>query len=423
MFQADERVVREQYERAKQVFAAYGVDTDQAIATFKRVPISVHNWQGDDVRGFEQFAGVHSENVVTGGYPGASRNGDEMRADLDQAFKFSPCRHKLNLHSMYAEPAHKKERNAYDTEDFGRWIDWARDRRLGIDFNVSYFTHPRMKDGCSLASPDEATREYWIEAGIRSRKISADIGRMLGQPCVNNLWVPDGTKDNTADRAGYRRRLTASLDRIFETPYEKAHTRDVLEGKVFGIGTECFVAGSHDFYIAYAARHGVGVTMDTGHYHPSENPADKITAIYPFVDYLMLHLTRGVRWDSDHCLIQDDGLFQVLQEIVRAGILEENVGLGLDFFDATITRVTAWIIGLRAAGKALLTALLEPTALLLSAEAEGNLGRRLALLDEFKNLPVNAVWDQLCLEQGAGVGASWIDAMDAYERTIQSKRA
>ncbi len=423
MFQVNEHAVKENYEGARRVFAEYGIDTEKVIETFLRVPISVHNWQGDDVKGFERFEGVHSENVVTGGYPGASRNGEEMRMDLDQAFKFSPCRHKLNLHSMYAEPEAPKERNQYDTEDYRKWIDWAKKKGIGIDFNVSYFTHPRMKDGCSLSSPDKATREYWIEAGKRSRKIASDIGKELGQVCVNNLWVPDGTKDNTADRALYRRRLTDSLNAIFEEEYDRRFTRDVLEGKVFGIGTECFVVGSHDYYIGYASTHGVGVTMDTGHYHPSENPADKISAIYPFVDYLMLHLTRGVRWDSDHCLIQDDSLFQVLQEIVRAGILEENVGLGLDFFDATINRVTAWIIGLRAAGKALLTALLEPTALLREAEDAGNLGKRLALLEEFKNLPVNAVWDELCLRTGAGVGTSWIGEMDAYEKDVQRKRA
>jgi L-rhamnose isomerase len=382
----------------------------------------VHNWQGDDVRGFEGSDGLHSENVVTGNYPGRSNNGEQMRRDLEQAFRFSPCRHKLNLHSMYAEPKVKKQRNEYDAEDFRAWIDWAKARGYGIDYNVSYFTHAMMKDGCSLASPDEAVRQYWIKAGINGRKIASDIGAELKKVCMNNTWVPDGSKDLPADRGAYRRRLEDSLDRILAQPFDKKNMIDVLEGKVFGIGTECFVVGSHDFYAGYAAKRGVGVTMDTGHYHPSESVADKITAVAPFVESIMLHLTRGVRWDSDHCLIQDDGLRAVLQEIKRQGWFNSKVNLGLDYFDATINRVSAWIIGLRAVGKVLLEALLEPTDLLLQAESRGNNTLRLALMDEFNNLPTNAVWDYLCLETGAGVGRGWMEEMEIFERDVQLKR-
>ncbi len=414
--------VEKSYQIAKEVYAGYGVDTDAAIEQFRSIPISVHNWQGDDVRGFEGSEGLHSENVVTGNYPGRSNDGAEMRQDLDQALRFSPCRHKLNLHSMYAEPKHKKERNELEAEDFRAWIDWAKARGMGIDFNVSYFTHPMMKDGCSLASPDEAVRRYWIQAGIGGRKISADIGRELGQLCVNNTWVPDGSKDMPVDRGVYRRRLADSLDEILATPYDRTLMCDVLEGKVFGIGTECFTVGSHDFYIGYAAKHGIGVTMDTGHYHPLESPADKITAVAPFVDTIMLHLTRGVRWDSDHCLVQDDSLRAVLQETKRQGYLSGKVMLGTDYFDATINRVSAWIIGLRAVGKALLETLLEPSHLLAKAEAEGRYTERLALMDEFTNLPASAVWDYLCLVDDKGVADEWLPEMRRYEREVQLPR-
>ena len=416
-------IILSNYENAKKIYAMYDVDADKVIEKFKSIPIAVHNWQGDDVRGFEGNEGIHSENVVTGNYPGRARNGDEMRQDLEQAFKFSPCRHKLNLHSMYAEPKVKKERNELEAEDFRSWIDWAKKNNIGIDFNVSYFTHPMMKDGCSLASDDENVRQYWIKAGINGRKIANDIGKELGQVCINNTWVPDGTKDMPADRAAYRRRLIDSLDRILETPYDKNNMRDVFEGKVFGIGTESFVVGSHDFYLAYAVKKGVGITIDTGHYHPTEDVADKITAIYPFVESINLHLTRGIRWDSDHCLIQDDNLRSILLEIKRQDLFNKKVDLGMDFFDATINRVSAWIIGLRALGKTLLEVLLEPSHLLKEAEKKNNLTKRLALMDEFRNLPVNAVWDYLCMTEGKGVGSSWLKEMEKYEQEVQFKRA
>lgn len=422
MMRHNEADINRNYQYAKEVFAQYGVDTDQAIAAFKTVPISIHSWAGDDVKGFEHFENVHSENTVTGNYPGAARNGAEMRRDLEMAMKFSPCAHRLGLQSMYAEPQTKKERNEYSIEDYRQWIDFAKAHHMGVDYNTSYFTHPMMKDGCSLASPHEYVREYWIQAGIAGRKFCADVGRELGTACINNTWVPDGTKDNTSDRMGYRTRLRESLDRVFAQPYDKAHMRDCMEGKVFSIGNECFTVGSHDFYIAYAAKHNLGLTIDTGHFHPTENFADKITAVYPFVDYLMFHLSRGVRWDSDHTLILDDSLQQVFQELKRADVLGKNVGLGLDFFDATMNRVSAWVIGLRASGKALLTALLEPTHLLREADAAGNFGKRLALTEACKDLPVNAVWDYVCMRENAGVGTEWIDDMDRYETEVLSQR-
>lgn len=422
MYIPNEKAILQAYENAKEVFAAYGIDTEEALKEFEKVGISIHSWAGDDVKGLEKHENVHSENTVTGNYPGAARTGEELRQDLDQAMKFSPCTHRLGLQSMYAEPKTPKERCDYDVEDFRNWIDFAKERGMGVDYNVSYFTHPMMKDGCSLASPDDAVRAYWVKAGINGRRICEAIGKELGCTVYNNTWTPDGTKDNTADRMGYRARLKDSLDQIFAQKLDERYIRDCLEGKVFSIANECFTAGSHDFYIAYAAKNQVGLTIDTGHFHPTENYADKISAVYPFVNGIMFHLSRGVRWDSDHTLIQDDGLYQVFQEIKRAGLIGQNICVGLDFFDAQVNRVTAWICGLRAAGKALLSALLEPTHLLQQAEYAGNLGKRMALLDECKNMPVNAVWDYLCLKKNAGVGAGWLEEMDRYEREIQFKR-
>lgn len=422
MYQSDKELINRNYQYAKKVYAQYGVDTDQAIEKFRTIPIAIHNWSDDDVKGFEDNGNVPSENTVTGNYPGRARNGEEMRQDLEQAMRFSPCSHKLNLQSFYAEPKAPKERNVYDTEDYRTWIDWAKKHHLGINFNVSYFTSPHMKDGCSLSSPDEDTRKYWIKAGKQARKISADIGKELGTACINCLWIPDGTKDMTVDRAGYRARLADSLDQIYEAQYDPLYMRDVMEGKVFSIAKECFTAGSHDFYIAYAASHHLGITFDTGHFHPNERYYDKITAVYPFVDFIMMHLSRGVHWDSDHCLIQDDGLKNTMLEIKRAGLFGKNIELGLDYFDATKNRVTQWVIGLRAAGKELLFALLEPTDLIKKAEYSNNGGRALGILDECNNLPVNAVWDFLCMTNGIPVGMTWLDEMDRYEQDVQLKR-
>jgi len=424
MFVTDAAMVRQNYANAKKVYAQYGIDPDKILEKFHTVPISIHSWAGDDVTGFEHHKEpVHSENTVTGNYPGRARSGDELRRDIAQAMRFSPCVHRLGMQSMHAEPVSPKERCDYGVEDFRRWIDFAGEHGMGMDYNVSYFTHPMMKNGCSLASPDDEVRDYWVRAGVNGRRICEAIGRELNCTVFNNTWTPDGVKDNTADRAGYRARLKDSLDRIYAEKLDPRYLRDCMEGKVFSIANECFTVGSHDFYIAYAAKNNLGVTIDTGHFHPTENFADKITAIYPFVNGLMFHLSRGVRWDSDHTLIQDDNLFQVMQEIQRAGLFGKNICIGLDFFDAQINRVSAWIIGLRAAGKAMLTAMLEPTELLVEAEYAGNLGKRLALSEECKNLPVNAVWDYLCLETGTGVGTSWIDEMDRYERDVQFKRA
>ena len=420
MAQNEERIQR-QYEDAKAVYAGFGVDTDEALAEFRRIPLSLHCWQGDDVKGFEDVGDVASQNLVTGQYPGAARNGDELRADMDMAFRLSPCRHRVNLHSMYAEPKTPTPRNKLTTEDFRRWIEWAKANGYGLDFNASFFTHPMMADGFSLASRRREVRDYWVEAGKGAREIAADMGRELGTPCINNIWVPDGLKDMPANRLLYREHLRESLDRIFEKQLDRSLMRDVLEGKVFGAGTESFTVGSHEFYLAYAAGHHVGICMDTGHYHPTENVADKLSAVVPLIDDVLLHISRGLRWDSDHVLIQGDDLSALMQEMKRGGFFHQ-VGMGLDYFDASINRVAAWVIGLRAAGKAMLTALLEPSALLEQAEADGDFTARLALTEEFKNLPANAVWEYLCLQEGVPVGTDWLTVLRRYEQDVQSKR-
>lgn len=413
---------RRGYEIARQQFAALGVDTEAAMAGAAQVPLSLHCWQGDDVKGFEVFdRPVASQNTVVGSHPGAARNAEELRADIDQAFSYSPVRHRVNLHSRYAEPTGPRGRSEYTYEDFAAWVDWAKERSYGVDFNASFFTHPMMKDGFSLASPDKGVRDFWVAAGIGARQISERIGKELGTPCYNNIWIPDGFKDLPADRFRYRDYLLESLDRIFAAPGDARYLRDVLEGKLFSIGYECYTVGSHEFYLGYAVKNGIGVCMDTGHYHPTESVVDKLSSVMPFLPYAMLHLSRGVRWDSDHVLLQCDDLTAVMQEMKR-GDLFGKVGIGLDYFDATINRVAAWSIGLRAASKAILTALLTPDHLLQQAEQTGDLTARLALTDECKNLPYNAVWEMFCLRRGVPAGPEWVDSVLRYEREVCLKR-
>lgn len=417
MYRYKEDVILRNYDHAKSVYKDFGVDTDKAIEKFKSIPISLHCWQGDDVKGFEDLGDVASQNVVTGSYPGAARNGDELRADIEKAFSMSPAKHRVNLHSIYAEPRKPTPRNELTVDDFDKWIEWAKEKDYGLDFNVSFFTHPMMVDGFSLASRKKEVRDYWVKAGIGGREISYEIGKRLGTPCYNNIWIPDGLKDIPANRLAYRKNLIESLDRIFEKKLDREYVRDVLEGKLFGIGIESFTVGSHEFYLAYAVKNGVGVCLDTGHYHPTETVVDKISAVAPFVDDVLLHVSRGIRWDSDHVLIQNDELDALMLEIKR-GEFFDKIAIGLDFFDASINRVAAWVIGLRSAGKAILKSLLEPTHLVEEAEASGDFTSRLALMEEFKNLPFNAVWDYVCHITGTYVGSTWLDEVKAYESSL-----
>jgi len=414
--------ILEAYLLAKTAYQKCGVDTDKVIQEFEKIPVSLHCWAGDDIKGFEGLGDIESQNVVTGAYPYPARNGDELRGDIDFAFRLSPLKHKVNLHSVYAE--RQRPRNDLDVEDFRNWINWAKANGYGLDFNTSFFAHPMMDNGFSLASIHKKTRDYWIKAGLDSRKISLAIGKEMGERCYNNFWIPDGFKDNPASRLTYRELLKDSLDQIFAKKYteeEKQYTADVLEGKLFGIGSEAYVVGSHDFYLAYAIKNGLGVCMDMGHYHPDESVADKLSAVRPFINDLMLHVSRGLHWDSDHVVIQDDRLQAVMTELKR-GNYYHKIAIGLDFFDASINRVAGWAIGLRATAKAILFSLLEPTHLLEDLEKNGDYTSRLFLMEEIKNLPANAVWDYLLESKGVPLGNQAIDQMKAYEKDVQSKR-
>lgn len=418
----DKKTITKAYEEAKKIYAEYGVDTDEVLKQFASISVSLHCWAGDDIKGFEDLGDVKSENVVTGSYPYRARNGEELRMDIEKAFSYSPLSPRVSLHSMYHES--KSPRNDLTIEDFRTWVDWAKKNHYGLDFNTSFFTHPMMKDGMSVASLDKETRDYWIKAGIDSRKISVAIGKELGTACWNNFWFPDGLKDVPANRALYRELLKDSLDQIFAVPYseeEKKYAVDCLEGKWFGIGTESFVVGSHEFYLGYCAKNHVGLTLDSGHFRPSEDIGDKISAVFPFVDNVMLHVSRGIHWDSDHVVIEDDGLQGIMNELKRGNYFGK-VHIALDYFDATISRVFSWVIGLRATAKAILRALLEPTALLQKAERENNFTSRLYLLEEQNNLPFNAVWQYLLMEKGIVSGLELEKELFEYQETVQKVR-
>jgi L-rhamnose isomerase len=401
----------------------FGVDSDKAIETLVQIPISLHCWQGDDVGGFESpDAELGGGLAATGNYPGKARNADELRSDLDKAYSLIPGTHRLNLHSIYAETGGQKvERNELGPEHFSRWIDWAKANNHGIDFNPTCFSHPKADDGFTLASYDEGIRNFWIEHCIACRKIGEHIGRELGTPCVTNIWVPDGFKDTPADRKTPRMLLKDSLDKILTEKIAPKYNLDSVESKLFGIGSESYVVGSHEFYLGYAIANDILLCLDSGHFHPTEVISDKLSSILMFVDEVLLHVSRGVRWDSDHVVTLTDELQAIAQEIVRGGFLE-RVHIGLDFFDASINRIAAWVIGTRNTMRALLIALLEPIDQLRELEVSGDCTKRLALLEELKGLPFGAVWDYFCLQQGVPVGVSFMDEVQAYEEQELSKR-
>ena len=404
------------YEIAREAYAALGVDTEKALETLARTPISVHCWQGDDVGGFESASAGDPGGglAVTGNYPGRARTPDELRADLEKVFSLVPGKHRLNLHAFYLETGGKKvDRDQIETSHFQTWIDWAKSLGLGMDFNPTCFAHSKAADGFTLAHRDKAIREFWIEHARRCRTIGADIGRALGSTCVVNVWIPDGYKDLPADRVAPRQRLIESLDSIFADKLPASDEIDAVECKLFGIGSESYVAGSHEFYLGYAVSRQKAVCLDAGHFHPTETLADKISSVLLFVPRLLLHVSRGVRWDSDHVVILDDPTRAVMEELVRGDFLGRT-SIGLDYFDASINRVAAWIIGIRATQKALLLALLEPSKRLREAEANGNLTARLALLEEAKSLPWGAVWDEFCRRSDVPAGAAWLAEAEAY---------
>ena len=417
------KAVEHLYEHARQQYAAVGVDAGAAIDRLSRIPISLHCWQGDDVGGFENTGSELGGGLaVTGNYPGKAPSADELRADIEQALSLIPGRHRLNLHASYAEIGGQRvERDALEPKHFARWIDWAKSKQIGLDFNPTFFAHPKAADGFTLAHRDEGIRKFWIDHGIACRRIGAAFGKALGSACVTNVWIPDGYKDLPADRKSPRERLARSLDEIFAEPLDRAQNLDAVEAKLFGIGSESYVVGSHEFYLGYAISRKKLLCLDTGHFHPTEVVSDKISAVMQWLDEILLHVSRGIRWDSDHVVVLSDELLAIAQELVRGEYLSRT-HIGLDFFDASINRIAAWVIGTRAMIKALLIALLEPTKLLREAEASGDHTARLALTEEFKTLPLGAVWDYYCLKSNVPVGSAWLNVVRDYEKGVLSKR-
>ncbi len=414
--------IQQSYELARERYALLGVDTGRALKTLADIQISLHCWQGDDVGGFENpAAGLSGGIAATGNYPGKARTADELRADLDMAYSLIPGRHRLNLHAIYAETERVVERTDLRPEHFARWAEWAKEKGHGIDFNPTLFSHPKAAGGFTLASYDRGIRQFWIDHCIACRKIGAYFGQTLGTPCVTNIWIPDGFKDTPVDRATPRLLLQESLDAILAEPIDPAYNLDAVEGKLFGLGAESYTVGSHEFYLAYAVSRGVLLTLDSGHFHPTEVISDKLSAVMPFVHGLLLHISRGVRWDSDHVVTLTDELQAIAQELVRGGYLGRT-HIGLDYFDASINRVAAWVIGTRSALKALLMALLEPLDHMRALEMNGDYTARLALLEELKTLPFGAVWDYYCLQQGVPVGDAFMEQVRNYETQVLTKR-
>ena len=415
--------IEKAYSIAKERYAQYRVDTGKALDQLGRIPISIHCWQGDDVGGFESNEGLVGSGIqATGNYPGRAKTADQLRTDFEKALSLIPGKHRINLHAIYAETeGNKVERDELKPEHFANWIDWAKELGLGIDFNPTFFAHPKAESGFTLASYDESIRKFWVNHGIVCRKIAEHIGHELGTPCVNNIWIPDGYKDIPVDRKTPRMNLKRSLDEIFADKLDRNNILDSVESKLFGIGSESYVAGSYEFYFAYALKNNTLLCIDTGHFHPTENISDKISSIFSYIDELLFHVSRGVRWDSDHVVLLSDDVRELALEIVRGNFLD-RAHIGLDFFDASINRVAAWVIGTRSIIKALLFGLLEPGRMLRDFEISGDFTSRLAFLEEVKTLPFNAVWDYYCLKQGVAVGSDWLDEVKKYEKNVLASR-
>ncbi len=420
---ATSKSIQNAYKFAREVYAELGVDAEAALRRLRKVAISLHCWQGDDVGGYENTGEELGGGLaVTGNYPGKARTPEELRGDLEKTYSLIPGRHRLALHAIYAETGGRRvPRNEIRPAHFRNWMDWAKANRLGLDFNPTCFSHPKAADGLTLAHPDKGIREFWIEHCIASRQIGAAMGRAQGNPCVTNLWIPDGYKDTPVDRKGPRQRLAESLDAIFAPAISRKHNLDSLEPKLFGLGSESYVVGSAEFYYGYAIRNQKLLCLDTGHFHPTESIADKISAVLESLEEILFHVSRGVRWDSDHVVILSDELQMMAQEMVRGGYLE-RIHIGLDYFDASINRVAAYVIGARSVLKALLIAMLEPIARLRQAEREKDYTARLALLEAGKTLPHGAVWDYYCEQGGVPAEGSWLQEVKQYEREVQSRR-
>lgn len=411
------------YEEARERYAVLGSNTEQAMEELAKIRISVHCWQGDDVKGFlfrdrDLSGGIQA----TGNYPGAARTPQELRQDMEKAFSLIPGKHKVNLHSTYADTDEKIDLDAIEPRHYESWVQWAKEQGLGLDFNPTCFSHEKAESGYTLSSADESIRSFWVEHCRRSRRVGEYFGKELGQKCVTNIWVPDGSKDIPVDRYSPRLRLKQSLDEIFAERIDPAANLDAVESKLFGIGSESYVVGSHEFYMGYAMKNDVAVCLDAGHFHPTEVISNKISSLLLFSNEMLLHVSRPVRWDSDHVVILDDELQEIAFEVVRNGLLP-RIHIGLDFFDASINRVAAWVIGTRNMQKALLRALLEPTAQMKQLELDGDYTARLAYLEELKAMPWQAVWEEFCRRQNVPGGLGWLDEVRAYEKSILESRA
>jgi L-rhamnose isomerase len=417
------QAIENAYQLAKEQYAELGIDTEAALTLVRRVPISVHCWQGDDVGGFERSGQELTGGIaVTGNYPGKARTPDELRSDADKAFSLVPGRHRFSLHAIYLEHGGQAvDRTEITPRHFQGWIDWAKERGLGLDFNPTFFSHPKADDGFTLSHHDPAICQFWIDHGIVCRRIGAAMGAALGTPCVTNVWIPDGMKDTPIDRKRPRERLVASLDAIFAESLNSKHNLDAVESKLFGLGSESYVVGSHEFYLGYATTRNKVLCLDAGHFHPTEVISDKISAVMQWVPEILLHVSRGIRWDSDHVVTLSDELEAVMLELVRGDYLQRT-HIGLDFFDASINRVAAWVIGIRATIKALLMAVLEPTARLRELENDDDYTARLAMLEELKTLPFGAVWDYYCLQAGVPPRGAWLQSVRKYEQDVLSRR-
>jgi len=416
--------IEQAYTSAKKYYEYFEVDTDTALEKLANISISIHCWQGDDVNGFENNSDLTGSGIqATGNYPGKARTADELRADFLKALSQIPGRHRLNIHAIYAETGGKHiDRDELAPEHFADWIAWAKENGIGMDFNPTFFSHPNSDDGFTLSSRNDKIRQFWINHGVACRRIGEHIGKELKTPCITNFWIPDGFKDIPADRKSHRQLLKDSLDEIFSHSIESRNNLDSIESKLFGIGSESYVVGSHEFYLAYAVANNKLLCLDTGHFHPTEIVSDKISSVLCQLDSILLHVSRGVRWDSDHVVILSDELKNIALEIVRGDFLD-RVHIGLDFFDASINRVAAWVIGTRNMIKALLYALLEPREMLQKFENEDDFTARLALMEELKTLPFGAVWDYYCLKHDVPPGILWLNEIRKYENESLLKRA
>lgn len=418
-----ESTILQTFELAKEQYESVGVHVDQVLGKLDTINLSVHCWQTDDVTGFEASAGSLGGGLaVTGNYPGKARTIQEMRADLEKVYSLIPGKQRLNLHAIYGEFDNQKvDRDEITIDHFKGWAEWSKQNGIDIDFNGTLFSHPRANDGFTLSSKNEGDRKFWVEHVKRCREISAWFGEQQGNPCIHNTWIPDGMKDTTIDRFGYRALLKKSLDEALTTKYSKDLMKDAVESKLFGIGSEAFVVGSHEFYLGYAITREILLCIDAGHFHPTEVVGDKISSVFQYVDELLLHLTRGVRWDSDHVITMNDDTVLIAQELNRMDAYDK-VNIGLDFFDASINRIGAYVSGIRASQKSILFALLEPTNELRAFEENGQWFERMALLEEMKSKPFGAVWDYYCLKNEVPVAQDYIQDVSQYEKDVLSLR-